>query len=126
MRRREPSRWDWPQPPGGGPSPARCYAPETLLVPGTAAGEHDEQVRALVTALPDGAGPLRRIGICNAAGAIYREVVLHGPVQLLYFWAGLNALGFRQRMAEDQTFSKYWLLFCREGTERRPQEAAVE
>ncbi|HET8746922.1 MAG TPA: hypothetical protein VFM98_15050 [Ramlibacter sp.] len=120
MRRREPPRRDWPEPPAGGPAPDRCYAPETLLVPNAAPGEEDERVRAIVSALPDGAGPLRRIGICNAAGAIYREVALHGPVQLLYFWAGLNALGYRQRTPEDQAFSKYWLLFGREGTERRP------
>lgn len=120
MRRREPPRRDWPEPPAGGPGPARCYAAETLLVPGCAPGEQEEQIRALLSALPDGCGPLRRIGICNAAGEIYREVALHGPVQLLYFWAGLNALGYRQWAAEDQTFSRYWLLFCRAGTERRP------
>jgi hypothetical protein len=124
MQRREPPRRDWPEPQGGGPAPS--YAPETLLVPGPAPGDADDQVRTVVLGLPDGAGPLRRVGICNASGEVYREVALHGPVQLLYLWAGLNALGFRQRPPEGRGFSKYWMLFARERAERRPHEAAVK
>jgi hypothetical protein len=115
MQRREPPRREWPEPQAGGPNPGRSYAPETLLLAGAEPLAADEAIRALVTALPDGSGPLHRIGICNASGAIYREVSLHGPVQLLYFWAGLNALGFTQRTAGTAGFSKYWLLFGRHG-----------
>jgi hypothetical protein len=113
MRRREPPRPAWPEPDEGAPAPGPSYAAETLLVPGATPGEVDAQVRAVILGLPDGAGPLRRVAICNAAGIMYREVALHGPVQLLYLWAGLNALGFRQRLAEDQGFSQYWLQFAR-------------
>jgi hypothetical protein len=116
MRRREPPRREWPDPQSSGPGSASSYAPETLLVPGAEPLSGDEAIRALVTALPDGVGPLRRIGICNASGDIYREVSLHGPVQLLYFWAGLNALGFAQRTPGHPGFSKYWLLFGRPGS----------
>jgi hypothetical protein len=101
-----------------GPASDPSYAPETVLVPGTVAGDQDEQVRALVLGLPDGAGRLQRIGICNAAGTVYREVTLHGPVQLLHLWARMNALGFRQRGPYGQGFSKYSLLFAREGAQK--------
>jgi hypothetical protein len=126
MRRREPPRPDWPEPPGSVPATGRTYAPETLLLPGARAGDADEGVRTVVLGLPDGAGPLRRIGICNAAGSIYREVTLHGPVQLLYLWAGLNALGFRQQPPGDHGMSKYFALFGRAGQKDGRSEAAVE
>jgi hypothetical protein len=126
MRRRESPRPGWPEAQDGGPVSARSYAPETALVAGTTPDDDDDRVRGTVLALPDGAGPLHRVGICNAAGTIYREVALHGPVQLLYLWAGMNALGFRQRPPEDRGFSRYGLLFTRERKERRPLEAAVE
>ena len=122
MRRREGSRRDWPEPQESGPSESRAYAPETLLLPGTALAAEDAQIRALVTALPDSTGPLRRIGICNGIGEIYREVTLYGPVQPLYLWAGLNALGFRQRPAGEDVLSKYWLVFSRDTTEKRPPD----
>ena len=77
--------------------------------------------RTLVTGLPDGSGPLRRVGICNASGAVYREVTLHGPVQLLYLWAGLNALGFKQRPPAEDVLSKYWLVFGRDADRRPPK-----
>ena len=101
---------DWPEPQAAGTAPQRHYAPESLLLAGMEAAARDAQVRAVVTSLPDGAGPPRRIGICNAAGEVYREVTLHGPVQVLYFWAGLNALGFRQRPTDPSALSRYWLL----------------
>ncbi|GAB3773518.1 hypothetical protein GCM10028796_46040 [Ramlibacter monticola] len=123
MRRREPPRRDWPEPHSGGPSEIRAYAPETLLIPGLLPATDDVQVHTLVMRLPDGSGPLRRIGICNSTGAVYREVTLHGPVQLLYLWAGLNALGFQQRPADEDVLSKYWLLFARDGGERLPPGA---
>ncbi|MEJ8840169.1 hypothetical protein [Ramlibacter sp. AN1133] len=124
MERRDRPPRDWPQPPAGDPAPS--YAPETLLLAGIPPGEGDEQVRTVVLGLPDGAGPLRRVGVCNAAGEVYREVTLHGPLQLLYFWAGLNALGFRQQAAEERAISKYTLVFARDPAERRPLGAAVK
>jgi hypothetical protein len=122
MHRREPSRGPLPEPQAGAPAPGPSYAPETALVPGTAPGEHDEVIRGLVVGLPDGAGPLQRVGICNTAGDVYREVALHGPVQLLHLWARLNAIGFRQSGPQGRGFSRYSLLFTREETERRPLE----
>jgi hypothetical protein len=122
MRRSEPPGRDWPEAPGAGPDAARSYAPETLLIPDAEPGPADDHVQGLVTRLPDGSGPLRRVGICNASGMIYREVSLHGPVQLLYFWAGLNGLGFRERPPDDRGFSRYWRLFVRQQGERRPAQ----
>jgi hypothetical protein len=118
MHGREPPGGHWPDPQEGVPAPGPTYAPETALVPGTVPGEEDEQVRALVLGLPDGAGRLQRVGICNAAGTVYREVALHGPVQLLHLWARMNALGFRQRGPYGQGFSKYSLLFTKESPEK--------
>jgi hypothetical protein len=122
MRRREPPCREWPPAQGDAPETVGSYAPETVLVPGTTPGEHDDEVRSMVLGLPDGVGSLSRVGICNGAGAIYREVALRGPVQLLYLWAGLNAIGFRQCSAQERAFSKYSLLFDRAGQEKRPLE----
>lgn len=122
MRRREDPLRDWPEPQTGGPSESRAYAPETLVLPGIAMAPEDAEVRALVTGLPDGTGPLRRVGICNGNSEIYREVTLYGPVQLLYLWAGLNALGFKQRPPGEDVLSKYWLVFSRDATEKRPPD----
>jgi len=112
MQAREPSGGQQPEPHTGNAGPS--YAPETSLVPGAARGALDEEVKALVVGLPDGVGPLQRIGICNPAGAVYREISLHGPLQLLHLWARLNALGFRQQGPQGRGFSKYTLLFTRE------------
>jgi hypothetical protein len=121
MHGREPPRGVWPAPQGER-APGPTYAPETWLVPGTLPIDHDEVIRALVIGLPDGAGPLQRIGICNAGGDVYREVTLHGPVQLIHLWARLNALGFRQAGPQGRGFSKYCLLFTRGEKEKRPLE----
>ncbi|GAB3645232.1 hypothetical protein GCM10028813_02450 [Ramlibacter alkalitolerans] len=114
MRRREPPRPAWPEPDEGARAPGPCYAAETFLLPGATPGDDDAQVRSVILAVPDGAGQLRRVGICNSAGIMYREVALHGPVQLLYLCAGLNALGFRQRLPEAHGISKYWMQFARD------------
>ena len=119
MRRRDTSVADWPEPQAGGPGREPFFAPETQLIAGTQPAADDAQLRVLVSGLPHGNGPQRRIGICNAAGGIYREVTLHGPVQLLYLWAGLNALGFRQRPAGDDV-SRFGLVFDREAVLKRP------
>ena len=122
MRRREDSRRDWPEPQRLGRVGTVLARAALLRLPGTALAAEDAQIRALVTGLPDGTGAVRRIGICNGIGEIYREVTLYGPVQLLYLWAGLNALGFKQRPAGEDVLSKYWLVFSRDTTEKRPPD----
>jgi hypothetical protein len=118
MRRREIPGPDWPDPPAAGADANCAYAPETELLETPKAAADDARIHHLVTALPDGAGPLRRVGICNAAGEVYREVTLRGPVQLLYLWAGLNALGFHQVGCEVTGFSRYQVVFGRVDPEK--------
>jgi hypothetical protein len=99
----------------------RPYAPETQLLPGAEPASEDGEVLAVIRRLPDGSGRLERVGVCNVSGTIYREVLLHGPVQLMYLWAGLNSLGFtQQRPADTGGFSKYRVLFARNAPEKRP------
>lgn len=120
MRGREPPSIP-PDPPAGHESTGRPYAPETQLLPGADPAADDSQVLAAIRRLPDGSGRLERVGVCNKNGTIYREVLLHGPVQLMYLWASLNALGFtQQRPAESGGFSKYRVLFARNAPEKRP------
>jgi hypothetical protein len=102
---------------------ARAYAAETQLLPGVEPGGGDPEVLAVIRRLPDGSGALERVGVCNRSGTIYREVLVHGQVQLTYLWAGLNALGFAQQRAVDAGgFSKYRVLFARNEMEKRPPE----
>ena len=121
MRRSELPGRDWPEPPQEGADAPPPYAPETLLIPDAHPSPSDDRVQGLVTRLPAGSGALRRVGICNASGVIYREVFLHGPVQLLYFWAGLNGMGFRQR-SDERGYSRYWRLFVRDEPEGPPRD----
>ena len=122
MQRREPPRPNWPQSQVHDPAPGPTYAPETALLAGATPGPEDEEVRAAILGLPDGAGPPSRIGICNAQGKIYREVGVHGPLQLLYLWAGLNALGYGQRTLQERGISRYCLVFGRIQAEKTAAE----
>jgi hypothetical protein len=121
MRGREPPSVP-PESPGD-PGAARPYAPETQLLPGVEPAAGDNEVLQVIRRLPDGSGPLERVGICNPSGTIYREVLLRGQVQLMYLWAGLNGLGFSQLQAADTGgYSKYRVLFGRSDREKRPHE----
>lgn len=115
----------FPADPPRGAAGGRPYAPETQLLPGVEPVADDPEVLEVIRRLPDGSGALERVGICTGQGSVYREVLVHGQVQLTYLWAGLNALGFaQQRPVDAGGFSKYRLLFARKGSEKWPHEAA--